>query len=187
MASSKPGKLTDSLKVTGTLVAIFWIVEIVDALLFRGRLDMFGIRPRRLDGLMGIVLAPFLHGGFYHLIANTMPFLILGTLIHWRRPKDYVPVTVLSALIGGLGAWLLGAPGSVHVGVSGVIFGYFGFLVARAYFERSFASILLAVLVIFLYGGIIWGVRPFQTGISWQGHLFGLLGGVFAASLYRKR
>lgn len=186
MASTKSGKLTESLKVTGSLVAVFWAVEIVDALVFRGRLDMFGIRPRATDGLPGILFAPFLHGGFFHLIANTMPFLILGTLIHWRRPKDFLPVTVLSALIGGMGAWLFGAPNSVHVGVSGVIFGYFGFLVARAYFERSFASIVTAFLVILLYGGIIWGIRPFQTGISWQGHLFGLLGGIFAASL-RKR
>jgi membrane associated rhomboid family serine protease len=186
MASARSGKFLESLKVVGGLVAVFWIVEIADAALFRGRLDMFGIRPRRLDGLAGIFLAPFLHGGFLHLIANTMPFLILGGLIHWRKPKDFVPVTVLSALIGGAGTWLFGAPGSVHVGASGIIFGFFGFLVARAYYERSFVSILTAFVVLFLYGGIIWGVRPFQSGISWQGHLFGLLGGIFAASLKKK-
>ncbi len=183
----KKSRLSETFTVVGSIVLLFWVIEIVDKAFFRGHLDAFGIRPRQLAGLAGIVFAPFLHGGFTHLIANTFPFLILGGMVYWRRPADFFPASVLSALIGGLGAWVLGAPGSVHVGASSIIFGYFGFLVARAWYDRDLKSTFLAFLAILLYGGIIWGIRPFQTGISWQGHLFGLIGGIYAAKLRSQR
>lgn len=172
--------------VLGGLVALMWIVEFVDLFFFRGRLDAFGIRPHSFIGLRGILFAPFLHGGLGHLIANTIPFLTLGWLVMLRETSDFFVVSIIATIVSGLGVWLTGSPYSIHVGASGVIFGYFGFLLLRGYFERSFAAILFSLVVGFLYGGMIWGVLPIQYGISWQGHLFGFIGGAIAARLLAK-
>lgn len=172
--------------VLGGLVALMWITEFIDIFFFRGRLDAFGIRPHSLIGLRGILLAPFLHGGLGHLIANTIPFLTLGWLVMLRETSDFFVVSIVTMLVSGLGVWLTGSPYSIHVGASGIIFGYFGFLLLRGYFERSFAAILFSLVVGFLYGGMIWGVLPIQYGISWQGHLFGFIGGAIAARLLAK-
>ncbi|MBE9118163.1 rhomboid family intramembrane serine protease [Lusitaniella coriacea LEGE 07157] len=168
--------------ILGTFIAIFWIVEILDQAIFvgAGSLDQFGILPRTVLGLRGILFAPFLHGGWGHLIANTIPFAILGWLVMLQKTSDFFTVTAIAAVVGGLGTWLTGSP-SYHIGASGLIYGYFGFLLLRGYYERNFASILLSLVVLFLYGGIIWGVLPTDPRISWQGHLFGLIGGVVAA------
>ncbi len=168
------------------LVALLWAIEIVDQVVFRGNLDRLGIRPRSLSGLWGILWAPFLHGNLAHLLANTVPLVSLGWLIMLRETGDWLVVSVIAALCSGLGTWLIGAPSSLHIGASGVVFGYFGFLLLRGYFERSMVAIAFSVLVTFLYGGIIWGVLPSQPGISWEGHLFGFLGGILAARLLAK-
>ncbi|MDP9176065.1 MAG: rhomboid family intramembrane serine protease [Gemmatimonadota bacterium] len=144
-----------------------------------------GVIPRTTIGLRGILFAPFLHAGLAHIMANSIPFVVLGWLVMLRDARHFVPVTVLAMLGAGLMAWLLGAPGSVHIGASGVIFGYLGFLILSGWFARSFASILLSVLVIALWGGMVLGVMPGQTGISWQAHLGGFLGGAFAAGVFR--
>ena len=162
-------------------VGLLWAIELVDLFVFRRALDRFGIRPRDLAGLWGILFAPFLHGGLPHLIANTFPLIVLGWLVMVRRTADFFVVAVFAALIGGLGTWLFGGPNTIHIGASGVIFGFLGYLLARGYFERSFTSIAVAVVVGVLYGGALWGVLPSGPGISWQGHLFGLLGGSGAA------
>jgi membrane associated rhomboid family serine protease len=162
------------------LVALMWAIEIIDHLPGLN-LDMYGIIPRNVIGLRGIFFAPFLHGNFPHLIANTVPFLTLGWLVMLRRTSDFWVVTAIAALIGGLGTWLVAPSFSVHIGASGIIFGYLGFLLSRGYFERNFASMGLSVIVGILYGGLLWGVLPQQPGISWQGHLFGFVGGVVAA------
>ena len=172
--------------VLGGLAALMWITEFIDIFFFRGRLDAFGIRPHSFIGLRGILLAPFLHGGLGHLIANTIPFLTLGWLVMLRETSDFFVVSIITMFVSGLGVWLTGSPYSIHVGASGVIFGYFGFLLLRGYFERSFAAILFSLVVGFLYGGMIWGVLPIQYGISWQGHLFGFIGGAIAARLLAK-
>ncbi|MEG3436935.1 rhomboid family intramembrane serine protease [Pannus brasiliensis CCIBt3594] len=169
--------------ILGSFVATFWIVEILDRFVFNDRLDLFGIIPHNLVGLRGILFAPFLHAGFPHLIANTVPFLVLGWFVMLQETSDFFIVTALTMLVGGLGVWLFAVPGSIHVGASILIFGYLGFLLFRGYFQRNIPSILLSLLVGFLYGGAIWGVLPTQHGISWQGHLFGFLGGVLAAKL----
>ena len=113
--------------------------------------------------------------------------IVLGWLVMVRRMNDFIIVTMVTVLISGLGTWLIGPTNSVHLGASGLIFGYFGFLLLRSYFDRSFSSIALALLVFFLYGGLIWGVLPFEAGISWQGHLFGFAGGGFSAYLLAER
>ena len=169
--------------ILGGLVAIFWCLEIVDASFLRGTLDLYGIRPRSLIGLRGILFAPFLHGSFAHLVANTAPFLTLGWLVMLREMRDFFVVTIITMLVSGIGVWLTAPAYSIHIGASGLIFGYFGFLLLRGYFERSFAAILFSLIVGLLYGGIIWGVLPLQYGISWQGHLFGFIGGAIAARL----
>ncbi|MFN6235162.1 rhomboid family intramembrane serine protease [Microcystis sp.] len=169
--------------ILATFVAIFWLLEILDQFVFRGSLDIFGIIPHQVIGLRGILFAPFLHRDFPHLIANTVPFLILGWLVMLQETSDFFIVTGLTMLVGGLGVWLFAAPGSIHIGASILIFGYLGFLLLRGYFQRNIPSILLSILVFLLYGGTIWGVLPSRPGISWQGHLFGFLGGVLAAKL----
>jgi membrane associated rhomboid family serine protease len=169
--------------ILATFVTIFWVLEILDQFVFRGSLDFFGIMPHKLIGLRGILFAPFLHGNLPHLIANTVPFIVLGWLVMLQETSDFFIVTGLTMLVGGLGVWLFGTPGSIHIGASILIFGYLGFLLLRGYFQKNFPSILLSIIVFLLYGGTIWGVLPSRPGISWQGHLFGFLGGVLAAKL----
>jgi membrane associated rhomboid family serine protease len=172
--------------VLGGFIALMWAVEIVDQVLFRGvlrtTLDVYGIVPRLPLGLRGILFAPFLHGSFAHLISNTVPFLVMGWLVMARRTSDFFWVTLISALVSGLGTWLFGSPG-FHIGASGVVFGYLGYLLMRGYFERSAIAVAISLFVGTLYGSILWGVLPFQYGISWEGHLFGLIGGGLAAWL----
>lgn len=169
--------------ILGGFIGLMWILELVDLVVLGGRLNNYGISPRSIVGLRGILFAPFLHGSLSHLIANTIPFLILGWLIMLRSVSDFFLVTAITILIGGLGVWLFAAPYTIHIGASGLVFGYLGFLLLRGYFERSAVSIVLSVLVGLLYGSLIWGVLPSLPGISWQGHLFGFIGGGLAARL----
>ena len=162
------------------VVIVLWTIELANSLMDNA-LNDFGIRPRNIEGLRGILFAPFLHGNWRHLISNTFPLIILSWLIMARDRSEWIAVTVLTAIASGLGTWLFGGAATVHIGASGVVFGYFGFLVARAYFERSFGSIAISLLVLALFGGMIWGILPVRVGISWEGHLFGLLGGIAAA------
>lgn len=191
MASPSPKNLAQYLQsplgILGGLTVLLWSIHLVNFGLFGGRLILQGIYPRQLDGLQGIIWAPFLHGSFSHLVANTLPLLTLGGLIMLGEASDFIVVTVVSAVISGLGTWLIGAPNSVHVGASGVIFGYFGYLLLRGYFDRSAFAITAAILVIIFYGGFLWGVLPTQPGVSWEGHLFGFIGGGLAAWILAKR
>jgi membrane associated rhomboid family serine protease len=141
----------------------------------------WGIHPRTKQGLWGILFAPFLHGSPEHLLANTVPLLVLGWLVMLRDAKHFFPVTALSMLGAGLFAWTFGATGSVHIGASGVVFGYLGFLILAGWFARSLGSIAISVLVTALWGGLVFGVLPGQPGISWQAHLGGFIGGALAA------
>jgi membrane associated rhomboid family serine protease len=159
-----------------------WFVEIVNAIDGQ-RLDGDGIHPRTLGGLPGIVSAPFLHAGFGHLIGNTIPFAVLGLLIALEGARRVIEVTVIVALIGGLGTWLTAAGGTSTIGASGIVFGYAGYLIARGIFTRRILELAIGVVVVVLFGGaLLWDLVP-QTGVSWQDHLFGGLGGVAAAWL----
>lgn len=170
----------------GGAVAAFWLVFAANATL-GGALTAFGIIPRTGAGLRGIVFAPFLHGSVDHLAANTVPFLLLGWLVMVRDARHFLPVTACAAIGAGLFAWTLGAPNSVHIGASGVIFGYLGFLMLAGWFARSVGSILLSVGVTVAWGGLVYGVLPNQPGVSWQAHLGGFVGGIVAARLFRGR
>ena len=161
------------------MAAVMWIVELID-LLPSTDLDRWGIRPRELRGLTGIVTTPFLHADLTHLIENTIPFLVLGCIIAASGTQRFIQVTVITAVVAGLGTWLVGPSGTVHVGASGLVFGYLAYLIVRGAFERHLGYLAVGLVVLFLYGGVLWGLLP-QPGISWQGHVFGALGGVLAA------
>jgi membrane associated rhomboid family serine protease len=160
---------------------LFWGVEIVNLLLGH-RLNVLGIRPRTISGLPGILFSPFLHQGIGHVLLNTLPFIILGWLVIIHGTRLFLEVSAFTILLSGAGVWLLGRPGQ-HVGASGLIFGFFGFLVGRAWYERSLLSIGIALFTIILYGGMLWGVLPIHGRLSWEGHLFGLVAGILAARL----
>ena len=167
--------------VVATVAAVMWLVEIID-LLPGTDLDRWGIRPRELRGLTGLVTAPFLHDGIGHLLSNTIPFLVLGSLIAASGLARYLEVTVIVAVVAGLGTWLLGPSHTVHLGASALVFGYLAYLLARAVFERRIVYLLGGAVVLFLYGSVLWGLLP-RPGISWQGHVFGAVGGVIAAAV----
>ena len=163
-------------------VGVLWLSEIIDTVL-NNRLDSEGIRPGSTDGLSGILFAPLLHGGFGHLIANTVPLLVLGFLVLLSGLRQWVAVTAAVWLIGGVGTWLFGGAGTVHIGASGLVFGWLAYLIVRGFFNRQPTQILVGIAVFLMYGGALWGVLPGQPGISWQGHLFGAVGGVVVAWL----
>lgn len=176
-------ELKTQFKIIGLFLVIFWGIEIINQSLFANSLNLLGIIPRSFVGLRGIFLAPFLHVDFAHLLANTLPFAVLGWFVMLENTRHFYVVTAISALFSGVGVWLFAQPNSITMGASGVIFGYLGFLLARGYFQKNVPSIALALTVIFLYGGMIWGVFPSDPSVSWLGHLFGFLGGVYGAKL----
>lgn len=182
-ASSRPRARRDverGLALVALMAVLMWAAEIVDAGL-GGDLDAYGIEPRDTDGLVGVAAAPFLHGGFGHLIGNTVPFLLLGGAIALAGLARVAWVTVIVAAIAGVGTWLTAPAGTIHIGASGIVFGYATYLISRAVFSRSLVHAAIGVVVLALYGTTLaTGVLP-EDGISWQGHLFGGIGGVAAA------
>ena len=167
------------------LVAVMWMTEVVD--LFAGNLDGHGIEPREVDGLPGIVFAPFLHAGFGHLIGNTVPFVILGAGIAVGGLARVAAVVVIVALIGGLGTWLSGPAGSDHIGASGLVFGFAAYLLTRGLFSRSLMHLAVGAIVLAVYGlTLVSGFVP-EPGVSWQGHVFGAIGGIVAARVLHGR
>ena len=168
--------------LVGAMVVVMWFVEILDAL-GADSLDSYGIRPRAVDGLDGILFSPFLHGSWGHLIGNTVPFVILGGLIALGGLVRVAAVTATVAVVGGAGVWLFAGADSIHIGASGLVFGFAGYLVARGAFTRSLLHLAVGIAVAAVWGTtLVSGLVP-QDGISWQGHLFGGIGGVVAARL----
>lgn len=172
--------------VIGGFVALLYAIEFVDQL-SNNSLDDEGIRPREGDGLLGILFAPLLHAGWAHLAANTVPLLVLGFLILLSGVGHWVEVSVIVWLVGGFGTWLVGPEHTDHIGASILIFGWLVYLIVRGFFTRRPWQLLLGVVVLLVYGGALWGVLPGQPGISWQGHLFGAVGGAIAAWLTAER
>lgn len=166
-----------SLLVGTTLSA--WIVWLVD--LFVPGMIGHGIVPRTSYGLTGIVMAPFIHTSLQHLLANTIPFVILGAIILLRGARVFTFVLLSSALVAGLGTWLFGTPGSHHIGASGIVFGFFGYLLLRAVYDRRISSALIAIAVAVVYGASLLASLVPADGVSWTGHAFGFLGGVTSA------
>ena len=163
------------------MVVVMWVLEVVD--LVGAGFDSDGIHPRDVDGLPGIAFAPFLHAGWGHLIGNTIPFVILGGTIALSGLARTAAVTGIVALVAGLGTWLL-APGNTnHIGASGLVFGFAAYLVARGVFSHRALHIGVGLAVLAVYGTtLLFGFVP-TPGVSWQGHLFGAVGGVVAAKV----
>ncbi len=176
-----------SLKISLWVVAIIWIVFILNYI-FVVDFRAYGIRPRDIYGLIGIPLSPFLHGNYEHIISNSIPLFFLTLTIVQFYKKLWLPVTIFSIFVGGFAVWLFAQSNSNHIGASGVIFSYIGFLLFSGIFRRSFKSILIGIIVFLLYGGALWnGIIPNQPGVSWQGHLFGAIAGIFVAYIYRNK
>jgi membrane associated rhomboid family serine protease len=161
-------------------VVLLYGVELVDSLVGH-RLDGFGVRPRQEDGLDGIAFAPLLHLGWGHLLANTLPLLVFGFLILLAGVTRWLAVTAVVWVVGGVGTWLTGQPDSVHIGASVLAFGWLVYLLLRGVFSRRVGQVLLGLVLLLVYGGLLLGVLPGQPGVSWQGHLFGAVGGGLAA------
>lgn len=163
-------------------LALLWVIEAVDQFALNDELNNDGIIARHVDGLGGIIWAPLIHLNWAHLEANSLPFLIFGFLVMAGGLGQWIAVTAMIWLISGVGVWLAGGDGST-IGASGIIFGWLAFLLVRGFFARSGRQILLAVVLLLLYGGVLWGVLPTNSGVSWQAHLFGALAGILAARL----
>ena len=168
----------------GAVAALVWAVSLYGLLVDEGLIYALAVVPRRLDGLSGILGAPLVHGSFAHLAANTLPLLILGGMVALRGVAYYVKATLAIVVLGGFGLWVFGRS-AAHVGASGLIFGYFGLLVGRGFYERSLASVAVAIFVAVVYGGMLAGILPRDPGVSWEAHLFGLLAGGLCARAAR--
>ncbi len=170
-----------AIQLVVVVTVMMWLIEVVDVVILDHGLDRQGIVPRSLGGLDGVLWAPWLHGGFGHLLANSLPFIVLGWFVALGGVRRWILVTVFVTIVGGLATWLLARP-AVHLGASGLIFGYAGFLLVAGFVERSLRGVLIAVVVGALFGGmVIRGIIPAASWISWESHLFGLMAGVFAA------
>ncbi len=165
-------------------IGIIWLVFILDRFL---PLELLGLVPRTFSGLMGIVTMPFLHQDLKHIISNTPPLILLLTLLAGSRGNSKVIVGSL-IVVGGVLLWLLGRGNSLHIGASGLVFGLITFLIASGFFEKRMKTMLISGLVGFFYGAtLLMGVLPGQTGVSWDGHLFGGVAGVLVAWLLLKK
>ena len=161
------------------LLCFIWGIEIVNATL-NHRLNVYAIYPRDTASWLGVLYSPFLHGSYSHLLSNSAPFVVMSLLILRKGIREYFVVTSFIIVLGGIGVWLIGRP-SFHVGLSGVIFGYFSFIMWSALVEKTLGSIVAAFLVLFLYGGLLWGLVPQLGFISWESHLMGFIAGIVVA------
>ena len=166
-------------------VVLIWVIELINFSIGH-RLSDWGILPRTLKGLNGIPLSPFLHASLLHIMMNTIPLAVLGGFVMLNGRQIFLEISIIIILASGTALWLFGRS-SYHVGASGLIFGYFGYLVLRAWYDRSLKSFVIAFVTVFLYGGIMWGLLPTFSRISWEGHLFGLLAGFLAARLEKTK
>jgi membrane associated rhomboid family serine protease len=169
-----------ALQVIVGFVALLYVVELVDTLLGH-RLDEAGVRPRQADGLDGIAFAPLLHSGWPHLLANTVPLLVFGFLILLAGVSRWLAVTAVVWVVGGVGTWLVSPPNTLTIGASVLAFGWLVYLLLIGIFSRTVWQVLVGIALLVLYGSVLLGVLPGQPGISWQGHLFGAVGGALAA------
>jgi membrane associated rhomboid family serine protease len=183
--ASRRERVKGAAAVMAGWLALLWVLEAVDAVSGHA-LDTFGITPREAGELRDVVPAAFVHFGFAHLAANSVPLLVLGFLAALSGARRFLAVVTVIVLTSGLGVWLTAPAHSTTAGASGVVFGLFGYLLIRGFVDRRVGDVLVGLLVGAVYGSILWGVLPTAEGVSWQGHLFGLIGGVAAAFVFRR-
>jgi membrane associated rhomboid family serine protease len=170
------------------VIPFLFLIEAIDRGLGHGRLDAAGgIIPHHLSGLDGVLFSPFLHAGWDHLYGNAVPLILVGTFALAGGARRFIWSTFVIMLVSGLGVWFIGDPSTVVVGASGVIFGYLGLLLTRGLVERSWWNLGVAAFIGLLYWYQLYNILPTDQPISWQGHLLGLLGGVIAAILFRRK
>ena len=162
------------------LIALCWAIFALNNLILQGHLNQYGIRPRHIGGLLGIIWSPFLHGSLRHLVANTVPLALLGAILCLRGRNEFAIVAVLGVILSGVLTWLIGR-NAYHIGASGLIFCFFGYLASLAFFERKIGTLLLSIVCILGYGGIVRGILPTSSAVSWEGHLAGFISGITLA------
>jgi membrane associated rhomboid family serine protease len=167
--------------------AVFWVVQFLNAA-DEYRLDRFGVRPREVDGLWGVVTMPFLHASYNHLLSNTVPLVLIGWVLLLSGIRVWATVTAIVVLAGGALTWLVGPANTLIVGASAMIFGWLGYLLARAYFSRRLKWIIVAILVLVFFGTLLIGLFPtLHSGISWQAHVCGFAAGIGAGAVLHPR
>jgi len=173
------------------VVSALWGVELVDRFYFEQNLEFQGIHPGNWSHWEGILLAPFLHGDWDHLVGNSIWLLAFGGLILVSGWQSLMIASLLSIIVGGVFVMFVGSENSYHIGASGVVYGYFAYLIAKGYYEKTGSSVAISLLLILGYGGFVYGMLPSDYNkinhISWEGHLGGALGGLFAAKRPRRR
>jgi membrane associated rhomboid family serine protease len=179
-------KIRRNLQIAFAVVAILWFVYLIN-LMTPVDLRLFGLKPRNLDGLWGIALAPFLHVDLKHLIANSGVLFILLTVSFSYNPALTLRALLIIIFLGGGAVWLLGMGGTIHIGASGIIFGLIGYLMCLGLFRREWKALMISFIITIVYGGALYSLLIYLPGISWTGHLFGFLSGVLAAWWTRKR
>jgi len=183
--ASRGERVKNAALLVGGWVALLWVLEGIDVATGHA-LDTFGITPREFGELRDIVPAAFVHFGWDHLAANSVPLLLLGFLAALSGIRRFLAVVTVTILVSGLGVWLTASEHSITAGASGVVFGLFGYLLVRGFVDRRIGDVVIGLVVGAVYGSILWGVLPTTTGVSWQGHLFGLIGGVASAFVFRR-
>ena len=180
----KPLNNNQHIRLVFAIFVLFSVIEIIN--LFTGRiLSQLGTIPRYVPGLRGIILGPFVHGSLQHYFSNIIPLCIFSYLLLQYGLQRYLQVTLWIMIISGLLVWLFARP-ATHIGVSGIIYGYFGYLVLAGFLSGKFKLIIISVLVAFFYGGLIFGILPSSPFVSWESHLFGFIAGLVAAKLWAK-
>jgi len=182
--TSRRERVTGAAVVMVCWVALLWVLEVIDVVSGHA-LDTFGVSPREIGELRDVVPAAFLHFGFAHLAANSVPLLVLGFLVALSGLRRLLVVVTVIILASGLGVWLTAPAHSTTAGASGVVFGLLGYLLVRGFVNRSLGDLVTGLVVGAVYGSFLWGVLPTAAGVSWQAHLFGLAGGVAAAFALR--
>ncbi|VAX35349.1 Rhomboid family protein [hydrothermal vent metagenome] len=172
-------KRIDNFKFVLYFLGVCWVAHVVN---FFVPIQQYGIHPRSVPGLLGILFSPFLHGSFSHLISNSFGLLVFGWALGVVDRKNFIEITFGVIIMGGLGTWVFGRTAN-HIGASGLIFGYFGYLLSLGFFQKKFKYIIVSLLTIFFYGGMIFGILPSSRYISFEGHLFGFMAGVLIAKL----
>jgi len=165
------------------IIILLWLIFAIGLII---PLDWLGIKPRSISGLPGIIFAPFIHAGIDHLLANSISLLLLGTAFFAIERRLPLFILLFIIITGGLGTWIIGRSGYLHIGASGVIYGILGYLLAMGVFARNIKAILVSVLVFVLYGGMVWGIFPSDGFISWESHLCGFIAGIIAARFYAR-
>ncbi len=182
---SEQKKIINSFFIPVLFVVIMWVVKLTEVFT-HSDFASYGLTTRDFHGLKGIFTMPFLHGDFKHLSGNSVPMLILGSLLYYFYNRVAVTVLLWVWFAGASWLWFVGHPGITHIGASGIVYGLATFLFFMGVIRREYRSMVISLLVIFLYGSIFWGIFPIYKGVSWEGHLYGALAGLVAAIYFRK-